>query len=269
MLTMKGHDLIRDDSTPGNTHPMMSITLSQVRAAAFATILAMVPASTVFAQAHKGHHAGMHRAAGQNTAKTAQQAKAANQPANPTTHPQASTTTSQKSTASPASGTHQNNPSTNKPRPSNAALVSALHSARTQLAQTTHDYKGHRARAMQEVGAAIKFLANQGGRSIAANANANGTTQASRSGTAAGTNPATGNSTRTAASTSTRTGTGSATGQGMSQGASDAQLRQAQQALQSIESQMDSSGMNPHGFVQAKSSLQNAIRELNLALNDL
>jgi hypothetical protein len=257
MLTMKGHDLIRDDSTPGNTHPMMSITLSQVRAAAFATILAMVPASTVFAQAHKGHHAGMHRAAGQNTAKTAQQAKAAK------------TTTSQKSTASPASGTHQNNPSTNKPRPSNAALVSALHSARTQLAQTTHDYKGHRARAMQEVGAAIKFLANQGGRSIAANANANGTTQASRSGTAAGTNPATGNSTRTAASTSTRTGTGSATGQGMSQGASDAQLRQAQQALQSIESQMDSSGMNPHGFVQAKSSLQNAIRELNLALNDL
>jgi hypothetical protein len=218
---------------------MTSITASQVRAAVLGTLLAMVPASTGFGQSHKGHQAAKHSSSGQNQAQTAAK------PAKATPHPHASPM--------------NNQPIANQPRPSNAALASSLQSTRMQLAQADYDDKGHRTRALQEINDAIRLLGSQAG---PLNTGNGGLT---RSGSMA----QSGNGNGTAKAISSRTVAGSGTKTATAQEKSEAQLLAAHQALQSIESRMDISGMNAHGYVQAKSSVQNAIRELNLALNGL
>jgi hypothetical protein len=215
---------------------MMSTTASQVRAAVFGTILAIVPASTGFDQSHKAHAAGKHSSSGQNPVQNV--AKPA-QPVKGTPHPQAPPM--------------NNQPIANQPRPSNAALASSLQSTRMQLAQADHDDKGHRTRALQEINNAIRLLGSQASQ---------GNAVLTRSGTMA--HSGSGND-ETKAIRSRTVAKKAATAQERS----DTQLREAQQALQSVESQMDTSGTNAHSYVQAKSLVQNAIRELNLALNGL
>jgi hypothetical protein len=49
---------------------------------------------------------------------------------------------------------------------------------------------------------------------------------------------------------------------------SDEPLVEAHRLLQSLESRMSSKGINDHQYKQAKDAIQNAVRELNLALVD-
>jgi hypothetical protein len=210
---------------------MMNATSSRVRAAALVTILALVPASAVVAQHHKGQHKGAAKQQPRNMASAAAKV------------------TQQKPVSTlknPTVATHQTNG--NHRNPPNEALVSTMHSTMTLLNQADHDYNGHRDRAMQEINAAIRHLDAQTGQSSPVNAGL------AQSGNANGPNIA------------IRTGTG--TGPKMPQATSDAHLREAQQSLQGIDSRMNINGVNPHSFTQAKASVQNAIRELNLALNE-
>lgn len=181
-------------------------------------------------------------------ANKAQPAAAVSQQAKATQRQSASTIKNQN-----AAFHHTN---ANTPSPSNTAPASTLHSTMTRLNQAEHDYNGHRARAIHEISTAIRHLGTQAGQSNTGN------TGPAHSGNANGTNTAT----RTATGTGTGTATGS--GQKLPQAMSDAYLREAQQSLVSLESQMNTNGINSHSFTQAKSSVQNAIRELNLALID-
>jgi hypothetical protein len=191
---------------------MMNTTLRHVRAAAIAAIFAMVSASAVDAQHHKGKQGGGTRPNAAPAAKPQAKAMPHQQPS------------SMKSEHHDTNGNHRN--------PSNESLVSSLHSTMAQLARTDHHYNGRRAQAVREINTAVKLLSPQAGPS---------NTALAQSGNIRRVPPAT----------------------------SDAYLREAQKSLLDLEAQMDISGINPHKFIQAKASVQNAIRELNLALNDL
>jgi hypothetical protein len=217
---------------------------NQVRLAVFASALAILPASIGFAQAHKGHHSGQN--AGQK-----KQAKAMPRPV------QAAKATHQQS-AAPANG--QVGSIANSPRPTNTALVSSLQASRTQLAQASHDYNGHRARALQEVDTAIRLLSTQPGQSKSA-----GSGLAKGATTTGGSGAVNTPGSKTGSATSNASGTNPST----SQPASNAELEQAHQLLQAMESRMDTTGVNQHSYIQAKDSVQGAIREINLALNGL
>jgi hypothetical protein len=210
---------------------MMNTTSSLVRAAAIVTILALVPASAAVAQHHKGQHKGAAQQQSKNMVRVAAKV----------TQPQpASTLKNPNGAMLQASGNHQN--------PPNAVLVSTMHSTLTHLNKADHDYNGHRSRAMHEINTAIRHLGLQNGQSNS------GIASLAQSGNANGTN------------TAIRAGTG--TGPKVPQATSDTHLREAQKSLQGIDSRMNINGVNPHSFTQAKASVQNAIRELNLALND-
>lgn len=244
----------------------MSTTPSVARAAALAIVLALAPASTLFAQSHKGHHSGKGGSGGQGMTKAAQPARAATAPARTMKPPQASTTKATNAHANQAgAGTHQNHSNANQARPSDAALVSSLQSTRTHLNQANHDYNGHRAQALRQVENAIRLLSAQAGHSRTGNATAG----VARSSPAGGTTGGSAAASRSGAVAGSGSQGNSGTGQGISQATSDSHLREAQQALQTLESQMGTEGMNAHSFIQAKSAVQGAIRELNLALNDL
>ena len=193
-------------------------------------------------------------------------ANAVNLQAKATPHQQAATMKSQNGLRPNINGDNQN--------PANASLVSSLHATMTPLAQADHDYNGHRARAMHEINAAIQHLSAQAGRPNAGNAGLarSGTTaqpgNIARPGNVNGTNNAIRTGPRNGAGAGTGTVAGTGTGRRMPQATSDAYLREAHQSLLNVESQLNTNGINPHHFTQAKASVQAAIRELNLALID-
>jgi hypothetical protein len=199
----------------------MPATSSQVRAATLAIILAMMPASSTFAQSHKGKQGSQQSSAGQHKAAPPQQAKVTprRQPS-PMGHP---------------NGMVDNVNSTIK-NPSNESLISDLQSTMTHLNQADRDYNGHKDQAIHELNTAITLLSTSTGRSNAGNPGL------------------------------PRTGNG--TGRRTPQSSSDAHLSDAQKSLVAIESQMNISGVHPYHFTRAKSSVQDAVRELNLALCD-
>lgn len=129
----------------------------------------------------------------------------------------------------------------------NAAVVTQLHSTLTMLAQADHDYNGHRVRAMHHIGTAIRSLqpaaarSGQGNPAAAYVNNRNGNANAA--------------------------GAGNGTGKGkMPQAASDQHLRQSLQALGTVESHLTNFGSTQH-HVRARNSVQQAMSELNVALN--
>jgi hypothetical protein len=190
------------------------------RATTLVIILALVPTSGGFAQAHKGKHQG--------NAKAKQPATAAH-PAKAMTPPQTTKANPQTTSAHSTTMSHQ-------PTKSSEELLAALHSTRTLLTQANHDPLGHKTRALQEVGNAIKLLSTQ--------------TKGSRTG-----------------QTSTTPTKSTSIGQ-TSPATSEADLTEAQKQLQSVESEMAGEGVNAHQITRARNSVQNAIRELNLALVD-
>ncbi len=127
------------------------------------------------------------------------------------------------------------------------------------LAQADHDYQGHRELAMRHVHTAIRHLVpnaagrgqqNQAGSSVT---NGGGGVGAGNGGAAGGT----GNG---GAGTS---GTGK---KRMPQATSDQHLQQALQSLTAIHGQITSGGTTPN-HARAATAVQNAIRELNIALS--
>ena len=238
----------------------MSHRSSPIRAAVLALTFASLPASAAFAQ-HRGHHQGGGGGGGaaqaRPAAKPAQAARPAARPAaKPMQHAQ--TTNGQANVV--------------RPRPSDSSIVSSLHSMRTQLAQADQDYNGHRGRAMRDIDEALRLMGNRSGMG------GMGSVGAGRSGNPTGVNRASGSTVSNRSGTATGTGTtngsgsgttsGSGTRQPMNQAGSDTQLRQTRQMLRNLESRMDTSGMNPANYVQAKSAVQSALRQLNLALID-
>ena len=232
----------------------MSGQSTRNRATFLALAFALAPISAAFAQHHGGHHKGGHQGGAALTAKPAAKAAMPARPAPKTMqHAQAA----------------NNQANANRPRPSDASLVSSLHSARMQLSQAGHDYDGHRGRAMREIEAAMRLLGHRSGR---ANTGALGgrpvreLRHRREPGRAArppanrtrGPRPAPGPRPRPAQPPAPiRTGTGSTAGQSTTQAASRlAASIGAADPMQSLESQMDTNGMNPHNFVQAKDAVQ-------------
>jgi hypothetical protein len=189
-----------------------------VRAATLMLFLTLVPGGDVVAQAHKGKH---HATSQQTKAKPAQQA-ATPQPAKPM-HPQPA--------APEAPAQHSQS---HQPPKSTEELVASLHSTKTHLAQVAHDDQGHKTKALQEVGNAIKLLSPRAGSASPVK----GALTAS-------------SAEHPAAATS-----------------AEAHLGEAQRLLQAVESQMSGHGVTAHQYIQARNSVQNALRELNLAQVD-
>ncbi len=146
--------------------------------------------------------------------------------------PHPATAANPTATRNPTNGAHQN--------PSNESLVAALRSAMEPLNRAEHDDNGRRRRAAREIETAIRYLSITDGKASPGNTGL-----------------------------LKKTGANAETGPKNLRAAPDADLREAHQALQAVEAQMDINGINSHQFTRAKASVQNAIRELNLALVDL
>ena len=212
----------------------MNTATSLVGAATLAAFLVLAPVSAVDAQGPRGHQGGRHQG---NIANNGHPASA-NQPR----------------TAARQHPAARANAVANK-TPSKAPVVAGLHSAATNLNQAEQDYNGHRARALLEVNAALRYMNAQNGQT------SQGTTGLSGASTSTGQ--------RSTLANGAGTGTGNAigTGLGSSQVASDAQLRQALQSLLAIESQMGNGGTAQGNSAQAMASVQQAITELSAALS--
>ena len=128
----------------------------------------------------------------------------------------------------------------------NTAVLTALNSSLTTLANAEHDYNGHRVRAMHEVSAAIRHMQPAGSRAVNP-----GITPGASARVLAGFG-AGGNVPRPR----------------MPQATSDAHLRDALRSLSTIQTRMNTQGQaGNRNHVQARSSVQRATQELRLALN--
>jgi hypothetical protein len=123
-----------------------------------------------------------------------------------------------------------------QPTLTDAELMDSLHRSRAHLAQAGRDDRGRQTRALQEVNSAINLLSTP-----------------SRS---TKTDPR-----------SQQPGIVETSGP-RPEFTSETHVSEAQRLLEAIEARMSGDGVNAHGYVQARASIQNAIRELNLALVD-
>jgi len=127
----------------------------------------------------------------------------------------------------------------------NGQLLSALHSTMARLNQADHDYQGHRARAVHELGQAIHTLQPP-----------------SRMTGMANPGPA-----RLAGGNGNRAGVGKGQGQRMPQAQSDQHLQAARQTLMTIQTRMSAGGMGASAAHQRVGGhVQRAVQELNTAL---
>jgi hypothetical protein len=124
--------------------------------------------------------------------------------------------------------------------PNNGQVIAALRSAMSLLAQADHDYQGHRARALGHVGTAVRHLEPAAVRRNQPN-------------------PA-------MAFQNAGNGAGAGKKNAMPQATSDAHLRNAMQQLNAVHTQLTNFGSTPN-HARARGSVQNAIQELNIALN--
>jgi hypothetical protein len=193
----------------------------------------------VVGQGHQGKRHSMSQPSGGGKAKPAGEQHAKT--------PQPTSKSSTQNTSAHPSTSHQ-------PTKSREELIESLHSSRTYLTQANHDYQGHRAKALEEVGNAIKMLSPATSQAKATQAGLASANHAKAANPPASSTPTT-SPTKASASP-------------ISQATSDEHLAEAKQLLQSVESQMANTGINSHQFMQARSSIQIAIRELNLALVD-
>jgi hypothetical protein len=153
----------------------------------------------------------------------------------------------------------------------NAMIARSLHSTLQVLAQADHDYQGHRELAMRHVHTAIRHLVpnaagrgqqNQAGSSVP---NGGGGVGAGNGGAAGGTGNG-GAGTGGTGGGSGGTVTGGIGKKRMPQATSDQHLQQALQSLTAIHAQIMSGGTTPN-HARAATAVQNAIRELNIALS--
>jgi hypothetical protein len=147
----------------------------------------------------------------------------------------------------------------------NVAVARSLHSTLRLLAQADHDYQRHRALAMKHVETAIRHLvpaAARRGQLNQAGSSVSGGTAASGNGAAAG---GAGNG-AAAGGTGNSAVAGGARTNRMPQATSDQHLQQALQSLTAIHSQIMSGGTTQN-HARAATAIQNAVRELNLALD--
>jgi hypothetical protein len=138
----------------------------------------------------------------------------------------------------------------------NRAIIGRLRSVYSSLARIDHDYRGHRARAMQSISMAIRQLSHRsmgnGGSGFSAGMN-NGRAMGMRQG-------------RGAMNGGAMNG-GGRRRQPMSQAQSDARMSQDLRILQGINMQLGSQGNFSAGHGQASGHIQHAIHELNVALS--
>jgi hypothetical protein len=158
----------------------------------------------------------------------------------------------------------------------NGQMISQLHATMRLLAQADHDYQGHRARAMHEIGTAIRHLEpatarrNQPNPALAylsaGNGNGNGNANGNGNGIRNGNGNGSGNGTGNGNGNGTRAGGGAGPKNRMPQAASDAHLRNALQSLSTMQAELANFGSAPN-HVRAHAAVQSAIQELNVALN--
>ena len=139
----------------------------------------------------------------------------------------------------------------------NRAIIGRLRSVHSSLARIDHDYRGHRARAMQSISLAIRQLSHRsmgyGSSGFSAGMN-NGRAMGMRQG-------------RGAMNAGAMNGGGGRRRQPMSQAQSDARMSQDLRILQGINMQLGSQGNFSAGHGQASGHIQHAIHELNVALS--
>jgi hypothetical protein len=121
----------------------------------------------------------------------------------------------------------------------NGQVISHLNSALATLAKSDHDYQGHRVRAMNHIGTAIRHLEPAAVRRNMPNPASS--FKATSNGAGAGKNP-------------------------MPQAASDQHLHNALQSLNGVGTQLATFGTSQN-HARALGSVRNAIQELNTALN--
>lgn len=131
-------------------------------------------------------------------------------------------------------GSYAGRSRTNAARPNNGAVVAQLRAALGLLGRSDHDYEGHRVKAMNLVGTAIRHLQPTGA------------------------NPA------LVAQAPAGAG-GKARGNPLPQATSDAHLRDALHALNAVHSHLFINGSTT-GHARALTSVDGAVQELNLAL---
>jgi hypothetical protein len=121
----------------------------------------------------------------------------------------------------------------------NGTVLANLRATLALLARADHDYQGHRVRAMHHVGTAIRALEPAMARRTQPNP----------------------------ALATTRAGNGAVAGRGrMPQATSDGHLRNALQSLNAIDAHLATTG-GASRHVRARASVQNAMREIHVALN--
>jgi hypothetical protein len=118
----------------------------------------------------------------------------------------------------------------------NGAVIATLQSAMGHLSQADHDYQGHRVKALNHVGTAIRHL-----------------------------EPAAVRRNQPNPAAALNTGQGAGGKNLMPQATSDTHLRKALQTLNNVQGHL--SGGTTTNHARARTSVQNAIRELNVALN--
>ena len=154
----------------------------------------------------------------------------------------------------------------------NGQIISQLHATMRLLAQADHDYQGHRARAIHDVGTAIRDLEPATARRNQPNPAMAYLTAGNGNGNRNGNGNGNGNGNRNGNGNSSGNGNGNGAGAGagqknrMSQAASDANLQNALQSLSTIQAELANFGSTPN-HVRANASIQRAIQELNVALN--
>jgi hypothetical protein len=139
------------------------------------------------------------------------------------------------------------------------SLVTRLRATHRSLAQINHDYQGHRVRAMRAVGTAIRQLTNRSSSTVAFNNNLNGLGANNLNGL--GANNLNGLRARNGAAL----GGGVAGGQMLPQAQSDARMKRALSTLRGVHTQLTRQGYTAN-HARARSSVQNAMRELNIGL---
>ena len=144
-------------------------------------------------------------------------------------------------------------------RQNNGQVMAELRQVERLLAQADGDYDGHRAKAMQEIAKAIRDLEPPAMRRMQAKGGAGGGAGLGAGGSGNGFGVA------------NRGGNGNGNGNGkggkgrVPQANSDAQLRQALQALTTIENQLENFGNSPQ-HARALGQLQKATQHLQAAL---
>jgi hypothetical protein len=140
----------------------------------------------------------------------------------------------------------------------NRAIVARLRSVHATLARIDHDYQGHRVRAMHQTAMAIRQLTHRSmvysGMGFGQNMN-----NALAMGMGVGLR-------RGAGRAGAGLGAGVRRKPHMTQAQSDARMSQAMRNLQGVHMQLTSQGSVSGGHARARGHVQQAIRELNVAL---